>query len=61
MTRTDADFSYPGVSKGGGLGTRRIWHMNNFLVTLVTDPPGPAVLPDENVYVPWLPHTAHKL
>ena len=44
-----------------------IWHINNFSVTPVTDPPGrvpeilPAGYPGENVYVPWVPHTAHKL
>ena len=44
-----------------------IWHINNFSVTPVTDPPGrvpdilPAGYPDENVYIPWVPHTAHKL
>ena len=44
-----------------------IWHINNFSVTPVTDPPGrvpdilPAGHPDENAYIPWVPHTAHKL
>ena len=44
-----------------------IWHINNFSVTPVTDPPGQVPessrpgYPDENVYVPWVPHTAHKL
>ena len=32
-----------------------IWHINNFSVTLVTKPPGL-----KTVYVPWVPHTAHK-
>ena len=36
-----------------------IWHINNFSVTPVTDPP--AGYPDKNVYLPWVPHTAHKL
>ena len=44
-----------------------IWHINNFSVTPVTDPPGrvpdilPAGYPDENACIPWVPHTAHKL
>ena len=35
-----------------------IWHINNFPVT--PSPILPARCPDENVYVPWVPHTAHK-
>ena len=43
------------------------WHMNNFSVSPVTDPPGR--VPEssrpgtrtKNFYVPWFPHTAHKL
>ena len=30
-----------------------IWHIDNFWVTPVTDPPG-------RVFAPWVPHTAHK-
>ena len=41
--------------------------MNNFSVTPATDPPGrvpdpPGWVPGSSiVYVPWVPHTAHKL
>ena len=44
-----------------------IWQINNFCVTPVTNPPGrvpdilPAGYPDEHAYIPWVPHTAHKL
>ena len=44
-----------------------MWHINDFSVTPGhrSSRPGtrflPAGYPDENVYVPWVPHTAHKL
>ena len=61
----------PSEHQEGSRGRKRhinIWHINYFSVTPVTDPgsrPGtrflPVGCPDENVYVPWVPHTAHKL
>ena len=43
-----------------------IWHINNFSVTRspilpAGNPIPPGRVPGRNVYVPWVPHTAHKL
>ena len=47
-----------------------IWHINNFSVAPITDPPEVkkpdcskpmkiSMNPDENVYVPWVPYIQH--